>query len=125
MTKAGHYDPWEHAERLGIHVVYGRLRTANGLWLPEHRTIVLKPRMRALVERTVLAHELGHVCLGHLDDRPKHELQADRFAARHLIHPDRLREVAACTPDPAQWALELQVTPRVLETYLRDNRHTA
>jgi len=46
MTKAGHYDPWEHAERLGIHVVYGRLRTANGLWLPEHRTIVLKPRMR-------------------------------------------------------------------------------
>ena len=125
MTRRGDYDPYEHAERLGIHVIYGRLRTANGLWLPDHRTIVLKPRMRALVERTVLAHEMGHVCLGHRDDRPKHEIQADRFAARHLICPHRLRDVAASTPDLDQWALELQVTPHVLQTYLRDNRHTA
>lgn len=120
----GAYDPHEHAERLGIDVIYGRLLTCNGLWIPDHRTIMLRPGMRALLERTVLAHEMGHVCLGHRDDSPKHERQADRFAARHLINGDHLERVALFSPDPAQWCVELEVTPHILDIYLREIRAT-
>jgi Zn-dependent peptidase ImmA (M78 family) len=122
MTTLGGYDPYAHAERLGIAVVEGRLRHANGLWVPEKRLIILKAGMRRLLERSVLAHELGHVCLGHQDDSPRNERQADRFAARHLITDDLLRQAVKQSPDPAQWCHELDVTPHILNTYLRDNR---
>jgi Zn-dependent peptidase ImmA (M78 family) len=52
---------FEYAERLGVDVGFGRLRSSNGLWVPERRTIILKRGMRAMLERSVLAHELGHV----------------------------------------------------------------
>lgn len=118
MSSQGAYDPFEHAERLGVDVVYGRIRTANALWVPERRTIIMKRGLRRLVERTVLTHELGHVCLGHVDDRPRHERLADRWAARHLITPARLADVMRASDDPGQWCLELDVTPHMLETYL-------
>jgi hypothetical protein len=113
MTYPGGYDPYEHADRLNIEVVYGTLRTANGL--------ILQPRMRRLLERSVLAHELGHVCLGHRESTPRNERQADRFAARHLIRPGDITRVAQQSPDPGAWCVELDVTPHILETYLRDN----
>jgi hypothetical protein len=119
MTTSGAYDPFEHAERLGIEVVFGRLRSAHGLWVPDHRTIILKRGMRALHERSILAHELGHVCLGHEESTTRNEFLADRWAARKLIAPDHLAEVARVHHDPAQWCIELDVTPHILETYLR------
>ena len=122
MTRTSEYDPHEHAARIGIDVVYGRLRTANGLWVPEHRTIILRPRMRALIERTVLAHEMGHVCLGHTDSCPRNEKMADRFAARKLIDADELRRASRYSPDVDQWAIELQVTPHLIDTYMKMNR---
>lgn len=125
MTRRGAYDPYEHADRMGIPVIQGRLRTANGLWIPEERVIVLRPGMRRLLERSTLAHELGHAALGHRDDRPRHERQADIYAARHLIDPHHLADVARGHPDPGQWCTELDVTPRILETYLRDVRSIA
>jgi Zn-dependent peptidase ImmA (M78 family) len=121
MTYPGGYDPYEHADRLNIEVVYGTLRTANGLWLPDRRTIILQPRMRRLLERSVLAHELGHVCLGHRESTPRNERQADRYAARHLIRPGDIARAAQQSPDPGAWCVELDVTPHILETYLRDN----
>jgi Zn-dependent peptidase ImmA (M78 family) len=77
--------------------------------------------MRRLLERSVLAHELGHVCLGHRDSTPRNERQADRFAARHLIRPGDISRAAQQSPDPGAWCVELDVTPHILETYLRDN----
>jgi Zn-dependent peptidase ImmA (M78 family) len=125
MTFRGAYDPYEHADRLGIPVVYGRLRTDNGMWIPAERAIVLRRGMRRLLERSTLAHELGHAVLGHLDDRPRHERQADIYAARHLIDPNHLADIARSHPDPGHWCTELDVTPHILETYLRDVRRTA
>jgi len=122
MTRTAEYDPHEHAAKIGIDVVYGRLRSANGLWVPEHRTIILRPRMRALLERTVLTHEMGHVCLGHVDDCPRNEKMADRFAARKLIDHEELRRASRYSPDIEQWALELQVTPHLIDTYMTMNR---
>jgi len=119
MTQLGDYDPHDHAERLGVAVEYYPLRASNGLWIPDRKLILIKPRMRALHERSVLAHELGHVCLGHRDDNPRHERQADIFAARHLITPDALARASAASPDAGQWCVDLGVTPHLLETYMK------
>lgn len=121
MTRAEKYDPHDHAERLGIKVVYRKLTTGNGLWVPDLSAIFLQPRMRVVHERSVLAHELGHACLGHRDDRPKHELAADRFAARHLVDPDHLADVHRISTDPNVWANEIGVTLDLLETWFHMN----
>lgn len=122
-TRTGrNYDPHDHAAALGINVTYRRLMTGNGLWVPEIRTIFLQRRMRTIHERSVLAHELGHALLGHRESTPKHELQADRWAARRLVDADELRSVAATTQDIGAWCHELNVSADILERYLRDNR---
>ena len=114
------YDPFAHADALGINVTYGRLRSANGLWLPDHRTIVLKEGMRAMHLRVALSHEIGHAVLGHEDDRPKHERQADRYAAVRLIDPDRVSELTCWTNDTFRIAHELGVTQRILNAYVEE-----
>lgn len=119
MTKPGEYDPFEHAERLGIQIVYRRLTTTNGLWVPDLNAIFLQPRMRAVHERSTLAHELGHACLGHRQSTPKHERQADIFAARHLIDPAKLQQVQHISSDPNVWANEVGVTLPLLETFFK------
>lgn len=121
-TTGRDYDPHEHAEALGIQVVYRKLRTANGLWVPDHRVIFLQTRMRAIHERSVLSHELGHVCLGHRDATPRQEKQADRWAARKLIHPEELEQAAAGHPDPGVWCHDLNVSAHLLAQYMEDHR---
>lgn len=112
------YDPWEHADAMGIQVMERPLRTANELWLPEHSTIVIKSGMRAVHKRTALAHGIGHAALAHEDDRPKFENQADRYATLYLIHPDELDAVRQWTLDLPTIAVELGVTARLLAAYL-------
>lgn len=112
------YDPFEHAEALGITVLYRPLRASNGLWIPDFSTVLLQPRMKVVQERCVLAHELGHAVLGHRDDRPKHEVLADRWASRQLIEPTRLVEVMGWTSDEMRWAMELGVSPKLLRAWL-------
>lgn len=122
MTHSPAYDPYDHAERLGIHVVSGRIRSSNGLWIAEERMIILKRGLRVAHERQVLAHELGHALLGHTTTTPRHERQADRWAARKLIEPTRLADVASMSPDPGVWAIELGVTEDLMDLYLRDRQ---
>jgi len=114
------YDPFAHAERLGIRVEYQSLRSARGLWLPDYRTIILKAGMRRLDERSTLTHELGHVCLGHRDDRPKFEIAADRWAVRKLIPRPNLERASLFSDDPAQWCHELGVSADLLTRALTD-----
>lgn len=126
MTMTGlDYDPYEHAQRLGIRVVYRPLRSSNGLWVPEIRTIFLQTKMRVIHERSVLAHEIGHAIMGHRESTPRHEVQADRWAARHLINPDELQRAAKASPDPGVWCHELNVSADILERYLHDRRRAA
>lgn len=124
MTNGGTYDPFEHAETLGINVTYGRLRTGNGLWIPDYRTIVLQPRMKVIQERSVLAHEIAHADLGHRDDRPKHEVLANRYAAEHMIDSDHFADLVRWTPDAARLSLELGVTTKLMQVYLNVHRAT-
>lgn len=112
------YDPYEHAEELGITVLHRSIRTAHGMWLPDHRIIVIRSGLRAVHDRSALAHELGHAHYGHRDDRPKHEIQADRFAATNLIDLDAFRELAKWAPDHHRLATELQVSTRLVQVFL-------
>jgi Zn-dependent peptidase ImmA (M78 family) len=114
------YDPFEHADALGIKVLHRPIRTANGLWLPDHNTIVIKTGLRRILERSTLAHEIGHAELGHVDDCRKHERQADRYAAAHLIDENSFAGGSAGyeagIPLTAV-ALQLGVTVRILCAY--------
>lgn len=114
----GEYDPYAHAAMLGIEVIHRPIRTANGKWYPQHNTIVIREGLRAMIDRATLAHELGHATLGHADDRPKHETQADRIAAENLIRHDELLELAQWTHHHNIIARELGVTGRLLRVYL-------
>jgi Zn-dependent peptidase ImmA (M78 family) len=109
----GLYDPYEHAAQLGIEVIHRPIRTANGFWYPDHKLIVIRKGMRAVHDRAALAHELGHAVLGHVDDRPKHETQADRYAAEHLIDEERAWELCRWTQDSARIATELGVSGKM------------
>ena len=118
LPRGRKYDPWEHAEELGIPVIVRRLRTAHGLWMPEYGEILISDRLRAGQQRLVLAHEIGHGVLLHPDDRPKHERQADQFAAQHLICPDELAGLYEWCPDEQRIVAELGVTTRLFRAYV-------
>jgi hypothetical protein len=53
------YDPYAHAEQLGIRVIRRRLTTGTGLWVPDQNVIFLQDRMRRVHDRSTLAHEIG------------------------------------------------------------------
>lgn len=112
------YDPWEHADQLGIPVIVRRLRSANGLWMPEYGQILISDKLRVGHQRLVLAHEIGHGVLMHPDDRPKHEKQADQFAARNLICPDELADLYEWCRDERRIVAELGVTTTLFRSYV-------
>ncbi|WP_424462999.1 ImmA/IrrE family metallo-endopeptidase [Pseudoclavibacter helvolus] len=112
------YDPYAHAIRLRIPVVWEEDQPEPGRWHAPWHLIILRSGMPPIQDRCILAHELGHACMGHTTSTPKQERQADRWAATHLITAEHLTHIAAFSPDPGIWCRELQVTPRILDTYL-------
>lgn len=94
-------------------MLHSPIRTANGLWIPDHNVIVIRSKLRAVHDRAALAHEIGHAVLGHRDDRPKHEIQADRYAAVNLVDEEQALALCAWTQDPARIAAELGVSGKM------------
>lgn len=125
MYRYDAYDPWDHARALGYDITRGPVSR------PEHDAethgdlalIVVAPDLSWRDERCAVAHEIPHI---ENDDEPipegielrKRELRCDRIAASRLIRPDRLARAMIEFPDPASWCLELDVTARILRTYL-------
>ncbi|WP_344013974.1 ImmA/IrrE family metallo-endopeptidase [Microbacterium natoriense] len=107
-----------HAESLGLEVVVRPLRTGHELWLPEYNTLLVNSRLRAVPQRLALAHGVGHAALGHEDDRPKHEKQADKFAAQNLICPVELADLYEWCADEQRIVQELGVTTRLFRAYV-------
>lgn len=122
QSKGRDYDPFEHAAELGIEVIFRPIRTANEMWLPDHQTIVIRESMRSVHRRSSCAHGVAHALLAHVDDRPKHEVMADRLAAENLIDHAEMLELIQWTPDAARLANELGVTGRLLRVYLNVHR---
>jgi Zn-dependent peptidase ImmA (M78 family) len=116
------YCPYQHAEELGIRVVHRNIRTANGLWIPDHNLIVIKQGMRAVHDRSALAHEIAHALLGHRDDRPKHEVQADRMAACNLLDYKEVEAAMTWIPDCHLLAAEMGVSTRIMRCFLNLHR---
>ncbi|OOB91220.1 hypothetical protein [Rathayibacter sp. VKM Ac-2630] len=115
------YDPEEHLFRLGVPVLSYPLRSANGLYVDDIRTVLVRPRLKKIHLRCVLAHEAAHAEARHRDVGlllPRLELYADRTAARRLIDPDRLDDLRRWRNDPGEWCIELGVTPHLLSVYL-------
>jgi Zn-dependent peptidase ImmA (M78 family) len=118
LPRGRKYDPFEHAAALGLQIIERPIRTAHELWLPDLHTIVIRTGLRAVHKRNAAAHGVAHAALGHEDDRPKHEHQADRLASVYLIDPNEFDAITKWTNEPAKIAVELGVTMRLLEAYL-------
>ncbi|MBB2957010.1 ImmA/IrrE family metallo-endopeptidase [Pseudoclavibacter helvolus] len=118
------YDPHQHAHELKIPVVRHPLRASNGMWLPDQGVILLKLRMRSLMERNVLAHEIAHAVLGHgfqecgTTGEGRQEHRANSLAATWLVDDDHLRDLQRTYDDPGRWCAELSITPAILRAHL-------
>ncbi|WP_200942131.1 ImmA/IrrE family metallo-endopeptidase [Angustibacter sp. Root456] len=125
------WSPWaELARRPDILLHRCRLDEGRGWWCPDERVILLDDRLDRRAARCVLAHELGHVVLGHTGlpdvtgaDRlsARAEVAADQWAARRLVPRPELRRALALYPDDeAAAAAELDVTAEMLRVRLTD-----
>lgn len=101
------------------------LRGRRARWFPAEQTIAIDSRLRRLKARCSLAHELGHVVLGHAascgvdfyDYRA--ELAADEFAARLLLDDlGALSIELATTSHHGHAASNLNVTLALFDTRL-------
>lgn len=118
----GEYDPYQDATNQGIEVIHRPIRTANGFWIPDRNLIVIRTGLRAVHDRSTLAHELAHAALGHRTSSPKAEVQADRLASANLIDLDECRRLMEWVPDAPRLANELGVSQRLLRVFLNVNR---
>jgi hypothetical protein len=107
-------DPHEYAKTLGVEVIYQPLERTNGLWVPEHRLIVLKEGMTEVKERCTLAHELAHFVLGHTESTARNEWQADRYAATHQVDRDAFLYWWPRCRTVDEVAFELEVTRKLV-----------
>lgn len=118
------YDPHQHAHDLNIPVIRHPLRTCNGMWLPDQGVILLKMRLRAVMDRSTLAHEIAHAVLDHgfqecaSTGEGRQERQANALAASWLVDEDHLRDLQRTYDDPGRWCAELNITPTILRAHL-------
>lgn len=119
------YDPYDHAAQLGLTVLHRPIRAAHEMWLPEHNTIVIRSGLRAVHDRSALAHGVAHAEYGHERSGPKEETQADRRAAERLIDLGQCVELMKWAPDCHVLARELGVTTRLTRVFLNVHRLAA
>lgn len=124
------YDPYRHADSLGIWVHYGSVPDSDdGYYDDERQLIVLRHNLGRRLERCVLAHEVAHAVRRDISSplcliRKRQELAADELAASWLVDDKELRCSVAVSNDPGRWCLDLDITPRILNAYARFvNRH--
>ena len=116
------YDPWVHAEILDLPIVFRdalpdpRMVAA---YSHAHRAIFVRTGLHSAVERCGITHEIVHYEHGDVGTTDFQEDRANRIAARRLIRRRRLEELSETTDDPAAIALELNVTERIMRTYMR------
>ncbi|MDY0830768.1 hypothetical protein SK224_16655 [Microbacterium sp. BG28] len=119
------YDPWAHAEMLDLPIVFRDDLPdpdAVACFSVDHDAIFVRTNLHAAVERCALAHEVVHFEHGDVGTNDFQEQRADRIAAQRLIRPRRIEEFWGITDDPAMIALELNVTEKIMRTWMRLHR---
>lgn len=116
---------FDFADMLGLQIEYAPLRSRDGEYRDDLKRIRLREDMTYRLERSILAHELGHAAFGDVPSKygPIHarqERRADEWAALRLITLDDYRETEAIrdghTPSMAH---DLGVITRIVEAYQR------
>ena len=114
-------DLFQRCADLGIDVEWrdlGELR--RGEFRRHANVIVLNRRLTTPQALSCLAHELGHAFLGHGCSTPANEQRAWEYAAALVISPAEYAAAEARVGSEAPaLALELAVTPRLIEGWRR------
>ncbi|MBN9208187.1 MAG: hypothetical protein J0H96_05915 [Microbacterium ginsengisoli] len=116
------YDPWEHAEILDLPVVFRDDLPDSEMvacYAPEYEAIFVRPGLHGAVERCAIAHEIVHYEQADSGKNDLQEERADRIAARRLIRPRHLERLSDVTEDAAVVALEVNVTEKIMRTFMR------
>ncbi|WP_162421388.1 ImmA/IrrE family metallo-endopeptidase [Rothia koreensis] len=117
------YNPFTHAEALGLRVVLKDPGHGDDGWYDhQNRTIWLRPGMTYRAQRSTLAHEIVHHQYG---DEPTHdpvwhakrEARCNRIAAHRLLKDVDPNDTAGIT-DMAEWCRIYDVLPWVITTHL-------
>lgn len=120
------HDLHDIAAMLGVTLNYHD-GAPKGWYSPSRRTISTKRGMAVWDYKSTLAHELAHAYYndertgnGHFDQRQ--EARADRMAAKLLISVHELHRLALWHRDDLNsLAADLEVTPHLLDVFLRHN----
>lgn len=111
---------FQHCADLGVIVEWTDLGTHRRGCVPRNHVIALNPRLIARQLVGTLAHEIGHVRFGDERSTPANERRAWEFGAAFLITPEEYRTAEERVGhDPRALALELEVTPRLIEGWRR------
>ncbi len=114
------YDPYEHADQMGVRIFRHTLRDCYGAWAPGKRAILLDRNVPAEFEIPVLAHECDHA---EHNDPPGHharyEARADLHAAQRLIDVAKFDDLMSVHTDYDLVCLELGVTREQLVQFVK------
>lgn len=116
------YDPWLHAEALNLPVIVNDTMPTSRMiacYSAKRNAIFVRPNLHGAVERCAVAHEIVHFEYRDVGTTRSQEDRADRISAQRLIRPLRLQEISEETSDWGRMALELGVTERIMQVYLR------
>lgn len=128
------YDPWHDLRsRPHLTLAVSRLPVGDAMYFHDVPGIVLDDRLTQIERRCVIAHELAHLDLGHVEQAAgcgagtsriarRMECDADLLAARRLLPVERLAAVAKCHQDRFTTAEHLCVTEHLLQVRL-DHLH--
>ncbi|WP_313276836.1 ImmA/IrrE family metallo-endopeptidase [Timonella senegalensis] len=111
------------ADADGVRVMWRNLGKRRGEYKHTARLITINPRMSDLLQRSTLAHELGHAYYGDqwTDDpavKDAQERRANRYAARLLISPLEYAVAEAMVgPSVGALAKELGVSTYIVEAW--------
>ncbi|QJU54384.1 ImmA/IrrE family metallo-endopeptidase [Herbiconiux sp. KACC 21604] len=119
---ARRYDPYVHAEDLGLPIIYRELPRddIDACYSEEHHAIFVRPNLHGIVERCAIAHEIVHFEHGDVGDDRKQEDRADRISARRLVRPRDVYDSLEFTNDMERVALEIEVTEKVMAIFIRE-----
>lgn len=117
------------AANLGVNVTWRNLGRRRGEYRHDAKLITINPRMSGLLQRSTLAHELGHAWYGDTwTDDPRllevRERKANTYAAALLVSPfDYALAERLVGPHAGAIARELNVARYVVDAW-REQRST-